>query len=49
MCIWHPFALQNFLTKSEIQSLVAGGDNEELKKRLCDRMEFGTAGELRHL
>ena len=40
-----PF-VQNEITCQEIISLAQAKDVKELQKRLCSRMEFGTAGDV---
>jgi hypothetical protein len=37
---------QNERTKTEIRRLKDAGDNKELEKRLQQRIQFGTAGEV---
>lgn len=41
-CSW--WVLQNPQTRAQVDSLVAAGQHDELRSRLCSRMSFGTAG-----
>ena len=38
------FPIQNPQTRAQIEALLLDGQVEELRRRLCSRMAFGTAG-----